>query len=41
MYKQDKVSDVNSLDGVFQKTPAMKEAILSAVKANMSRILDK
>ncbi|PNF29155.1 hypothetical protein B7P43_G12377 [Cryptotermes secundus] len=41
MYKQDKESDVNSLDDVFQKTPTMKEAILSAVKANMSRILDK
>jgi uncharacterized membrane protein len=41
MYKQDKESDVSSLDDVFQKTPTMKEAILSAVKANMSRILDK
>lgn len=41
MYKQDKESNVNSLDDIFQKTPTMKEAILSAVKANMSRILDK
>jgi hypothetical protein len=41
MYKQDKESNVHTLDDVFQMTPTMKEAVLSAVKANMSRILDK
>ena len=41
MYKQDKESNVQSLDDVFQMTPSMKEAVLSAVKANMSRIFDK
>jgi hypothetical protein len=41
MYKQDKEGDVNSLDDIFQKSPTMKEATLSAVKANMSRILGK
>jgi hypothetical protein len=41
MYKQDKENNVHSLDDVFQMTPSMKEAVLSAVKANMSRILDK
>jgi len=41
MYKHDKESDVHSIDDVLQKTPTMKEAVLSAVKANMSRILDK
>lgn len=41
MYKQDKDSNVHSLDDVFQMTPSMKGAVLSAVKANLSRILDK
>lgn len=41
MYKQDKESNVHSLDDVFQMTPSMKEAVLSAVKANLSHILDK
>lgn len=41
MYKQDKESNVHSLEDVFQMTPSLKEAVLSAMKANMSRILDK
>lgn len=41
MYKQDKEADVHCLEDIFKKTPTMKEATLSAVKANMSRILDK
>ena len=41
MYKQDKESNVHSLDDVFQMTPSMKGAVLSSVKANLSRILDK
>jgi pumilio family protein 6 len=41
MYKQDKESNVHSLDDVFQKTPTMKQAVLSAVKANVSQIIDK
>jgi len=41
MYKQDKDSNVHSLDDVFQMTPSMKGAVLSAIKANLSRILDK
>jgi hypothetical protein len=41
MYKQDNESNVHSLDDVFHMTPSMKGAVLSAVKANLSRILDK
>jgi hypothetical protein len=41
MYKQDKESNVHGLDDIFQKTPTMKDAVLSAVKANVSQILDK
>ncbi|XP_069694458.1 protein penguin [Periplaneta americana] len=41
MYKQDKEQDIHCLDDIFKKTPAMRDATLSAVKANMSRILDK
>ena len=41
MYKQDKESNVHCLDDVFQMMPSMKGAVLSAMKANFSRILDK
>lgn len=41
MYKQDKERNVHSLYDVFQMTPSMKGAVLSAMKANLSRILDK
>jgi pumilio family protein 6 len=41
MYKQDKESNVHSLDDIIEKTPAMKDAVLSAMKANVSQILDK